>query len=44
VAQAAKAQGADRLYWHTQEFNGAARSLYDTLAARTSFIVYQRAP
>ena len=39
---AARARGADRLYWHTQEFNGAARSLYDTLAERTSFITYRQ--
>jgi GNAT superfamily N-acetyltransferase len=32
---------AGRIYWHTQEFNGPARSLYDQLAHRTSFIVYQ---
>jgi len=42
VAEAARARGASRFYWHTQEFNGAARSLYDTLASRTSFIVYQK--
>jgi GNAT superfamily N-acetyltransferase len=42
VADAARARGADKLYWHTQEFNGAARSLYDTLAERTSFIVYRK--
>ena len=38
----AKAKGAFRLYWHTQEFNAPARSLYDTLAQRTSFIVYRK--
>lgn len=43
AGNAARARGADRLYWHTQEFNAAARSLYDTLAQRTSFIVYRRA-
>ena len=42
VAEAAKARGADMLYWHTQEFNADARALYDTLAQRTSFIVYRR--
>ncbi len=42
VAEAARARGADRLYWQTQEFNAAARSLYDTLAERTSFIVYRK--
>lgn len=34
--------GAASVYWHTQEYNAPARSLYDTLARRTSFIVYQR--
>ena len=38
----ADARGAERVYWHTQEFNAPARSLYDTLARRTSFIVYRR--
>lgn len=35
-------QGAPHVYWHTQEFNGAARSLYDQVARRTSFVVYER--
>lgn len=34
--------GAVRTYWHTQQFNGAARSLYDQLAHPTSFMVYER--
>lgn len=34
--------GAARVYWETQEFNSAARSLYDSLAHRTSFIIYER--
>ena len=38
----ADALGADRVYWHTQEYNGAARSLYDQVAHRTSFVVYER--
>lgn len=42
VATEAKARGAERVYWHTQEFNGPARSLYDTVARRTSFVVYER--
>ena len=42
VARAAEAAGASRLYWHTQEFNAEGRALYDTLARRTSFIVYER--
>lgn len=35
-------QGLGGVYWQTQEFNADARALYDTLAARTSFIVYER--
>jgi GNAT superfamily N-acetyltransferase len=35
-------RGAGRVYWHTQEYNGAARSLYDTVAHRTSFVMYVR--
>jgi GNAT superfamily N-acetyltransferase len=38
---AAAARGCDEVYWHTQEFNSAARSLYDTVAALTSFRVYE---
>lgn len=38
----ADARGAPRVYWHTQEFNAPARSLYDQLARRTSFIRYER--
>jgi GNAT superfamily N-acetyltransferase len=34
-------RGAARLYWHTQEYNGRARSLYDQVAHPTSFIVYE---
>jgi GNAT superfamily N-acetyltransferase len=33
--------GAGRLYWHTQAYNGRARSLYDQVARPTSFIVYE---
>lgn len=39
---AAAAAGAFRLYWQTQEYNGAARSLYDTIVPRSSFIVYRK--
>jgi len=38
----AKEKGAFRLYWQTQEYNGAARSLYDTIVPRSSFIVYRK--
>jgi GNAT superfamily N-acetyltransferase len=34
--------GVARVYWVTQEFNSAARSLYDVVGQRTSFVVYQR--
>lgn len=42
VYERADAVGAPEVYWHTQEFNAAARSLYDQVASRTSFIVYER--
>lgn len=38
----ADTRGCARVYWETQEFNSPARSLYDTIAHRTSFIVYER--
>ncbi len=38
----ARAVGAETLYWHTQAFNGRARSLYDTVAQLTSFVHYER--
>jgi GNAT superfamily N-acetyltransferase len=34
-------RAAGRLYWHTQSYNGRARSLYDQVARPTSFIVYE---
>lgn len=40
--EAARTAGAARLYWTTQEYNGAARSLYDTIVPRSSFIVYRK--
>jgi GNAT superfamily N-acetyltransferase len=42
TAAVARERGVDRLYWHTQQFNGAARSLYDTVGRLTSMIVYER--
>ena len=39
--RASVVRGAGRLYWHTQEYNGRARSLYDQVARPTSFIVYE---
>ena len=40
--EAAKAKGAFRLYWLTQEYNAPARSLYDTLASRSSLVLYRK--
>ena len=34
-------RSAGRLYWHTQSYNGRARSLYDLVARPTSFVVYE---
>jgi GNAT superfamily N-acetyltransferase len=41
IAQAAKERGAGRVYWHTQQYNGPARSLYDQVGRPTSFVVYE---
>ena len=40
VAAAAKAHGAGRLYWLTQDNNAVARRLYDRLAKTRGFIRY----
>lgn len=40
VADAARAQGAARLYWTTQDHNATARLLYDRLAKHNGFIKY----
>jgi GNAT superfamily N-acetyltransferase len=42
AGEQARAAGAETLYWHTQAFNGRARSLYDTVAQLTSFVHYER--
>jgi GNAT superfamily N-acetyltransferase len=36
-----EARGARQLYWHTQQYNGRARSLYDRVGRPTSFVVYE---
>lgn len=36
--------GAPSVYWLTQEYNYAARMLYDRVADKTPFIKYQRRP
>jgi GNAT superfamily N-acetyltransferase len=38
----ASRRGAARTYWETQEYNAPARSLYDQVAHRTSFVIYER--
>jgi|HubBroStandDraft_6_1064221.scaffolds.fasta_scaffold314587_1 GNAT superfamily N-acetyltransferase len=40
--ETARGHGATRVYWLTQQYNGAARSLYDTVGNLTSFVVYER--
>jgi GNAT superfamily N-acetyltransferase len=42
AGERARAEGGELLYWHTQAFNGRARSLYDTVAHLTSFVHYER--
>ncbi len=41
VKAAGTERGADQVYWHTQQYNGRARSLYDQVARPTSFVVYE---
>ena len=41
VKQAATDRGAPDVYWHTQQYNGRARSLYDVVGRPTSFVVYE---
>jgi GNAT superfamily N-acetyltransferase len=41
VYAAATARDCDKVYWHTQEFNAPARSLYDTVGTLTSYRVYE---
>ncbi|MFM2091312.1 MAG: hypothetical protein RLZZ127_1801, partial [Planctomycetota bacterium] len=41
VADAARAAGADRLYWLTHQDNATAQALYDRVAERSGFIQYR---
>jgi len=41
VRAAATERGAEPVYWHTQQYNGRARSLYDQVGRPTSFVVYE---
>jgi GNAT superfamily N-acetyltransferase len=42
VCACARAAGASRVYWHTQESNTTARALYDKIATLTSFVQYRK--
>ncbi|MBB4009111.1 GNAT family N-acetyltransferase [Allorhizobium taibaishanense] len=42
VKAAAEEAGAGKVYWMTQEFNATARRLYDKVADKTPFIIYQQ--
>ncbi len=42
VYAAAKAAGADRVYWQTHETNRVAMRLYDQVAAKSGFLVYRK--
>ena len=41
VRDAARAEGASKVYWLTHESNTGAQALYDRVADRTGFIHYQ---
>jgi GNAT superfamily N-acetyltransferase len=38
----ANVERAEEVYWMTQDFNATARKLYDRIADKTPFIVYQK--
>ncbi|MFL6578929.1 MAG: GNAT family N-acetyltransferase, partial [Povalibacter sp.] len=42
VYRAADAQGATRVYWHTESDNKRAQGLYDQVASVAPFIQYRR--
>jgi GNAT superfamily N-acetyltransferase len=42
VYERARATGASRVYWLTQDGNATARALYDKLADRSGFIQYRK--
>jgi GNAT superfamily N-acetyltransferase len=41
VADAARARGCNRVYWQTHESNETAMVLYDKVAKKSGFLVYQ---
>jgi hypothetical protein len=42
VCVRAKAGGASRVYWNTDEANASARALYDKVATLTKFVQYRK--
>ncbi|WP_425044283.1 N-acetyltransferase family protein [Primorskyibacter sp. S87] len=42
VHETAKQDGVPGIYWATQEFNYKGRMLYDQVATRTPFIIYEK--
>jgi len=42
VYEKARAEGSKEVYWMTQDFNATARRLYDRIAEKTPFIIYQK--
>ena len=42
VYRRAEEEGSKEVYWMTQEFNATARRLYDGIADRTPFMIYQK--
>jgi GNAT superfamily N-acetyltransferase len=38
----ANTEKAEEVYWMTQDFNANARKLYDRIADKTPFIIYQK--
>lgn len=43
VYDAARAAGCTNVYWHTHETNATAMLLYDTIADRPGFVMYDKA-
>lgn len=42
VYEKAKSEGSTEVYWMTQEFNATARTLYNRIADKTPFLIYQK--
>ena len=43
IYRRAKYAGCSRVYWHTHETNATAMQLYDKVAEKSGFLVYQKA-